>query len=105
MILAKGGSKTRSMQDVPLTIEFKGKELKGFAVPLLRSSQEKPTAFDIIIDKAFLGTLRLDKDGWRMDMHQDKELIDRIGNYIIAWYNTPETGIETDPEMTTLSGQ
>jgi hypothetical protein len=90
------------MQDVPLTIEFRGKQMTGFAVPLLRSSQEKPAAFDIIIDKAFLGTLRLDENGWCMDMHQDKELIDRIGNYIQAWYNNPEEGIESDPQVTSL---
>ncbi|HWJ92560.1 MAG TPA: hypothetical protein VNR87_15690 [Flavisolibacter sp.] len=83
------------MQDVPLTIDFKGRQLTGFAVPLLRSAQEKPTAFDIIIDKAFLGTLRLDPGGWRMDMHQDKELIQVIGNYILAWYN-PEPGAEPE---------
>jgi hypothetical protein len=105
MILVKGEAKTLSMQDVPLTIEFRGKQMTGFAVPLLRSSHEKPAAFDIIIDKAFLGTLRLGAEGWRMDMHQDKELIERIGNYIIAWYSKPETGQESDPEMSAISGQ
>jgi hypothetical protein len=90
------------MQDVPLTIEFRGKQMTGFAVPLLRSSQEKPLAFDIIIDKAFMGTLRLDAEGWRMDMHQDKELIDRIGNSIQAWYNNAADGIESDPQETAL---
>jgi hypothetical protein len=77
------------MQDVPLAIEFKGKRLKGFAVPLGNSPQGRPTAFDIIIDKAFLGTLRLNGQGWRMDTQQDPQLIETLGTYILSWYEKP----------------
>jgi len=74
------------MQDVPLMIDYKGKQMTGFAVPLANSIQERPTVFDIIIDKAFLGTLRKNAQGWKMDKEQDPHLIELIGRYISAWY-------------------
>ena len=74
------------MQDVPLTIDFRGRQLHGFAVPLVRSTQERPAAFDIIMDKVFLGTLRLKEAGWKMDTEQDPDLVEVIGRYILAWY-------------------
>ena len=74
------------MQDVPLMIDYKGKQMTGFAVPLANTIQEKPTTFDIIIDKAFLGTLRLNGQGWKMDKEHDPTLVDMIGRYITAWY-------------------
>jgi hypothetical protein len=74
------------MQDVPLTIEFKGRQFIGFAVPLGNSMQKRPTAFDIIIDKAFLGTLRQTEQGWKMDTEQDPEFLEILGKYILGWY-------------------
>ena len=74
------------MQDVPLMIDYKGKQMTGFAVPLANSIQERPTVFDIIIDKAFLGTLRMNAQGWKMDKEKDPHLIELIGRYISAWY-------------------
>lgn len=83
--------KHRSMQDVPLFLEFNGKQMKGFAVPLSRTSQQVPTTFDIIVDKAFLGTLRCDAQGWKMDTAQDPRLVSALGRCILSWYiNVPE---------------
>ena len=82
---------TPAMQDVPLSLEYNGKQLKGFAVPLTRSAQQVPTTFDIIVDKAFLGTLRCDAQGWKMDTAQDPRLISALGRCILSWYiNMPE---------------
>lgn len=90
------------MQDIPLTIDHKGRHLTGIAVPLGRSALDQPTSFDIIIDKAFLGTLRWHADQWRMDTHQDPQLVDKIGKYILAWYVRPIDGDE-DPDS--VNGQ
>ena len=65
--------------------------MKGFAVPLINSNGEKPEAFDIIIDKAFMGTLRLKGGSWKMDSLQDPDLVQLIANTLTDWYQ-PATG-------------
>ena len=80
---------TYTMQDIPLTIDFKGRHMKGIAVPLGRSALDQPPSFDIIIDKAFMGTLRWNAQGWKMDAHHDPQLVDKIGKYILDWYVRP----------------
>ena len=78
------------MQDVPLSIDYNGKQMKGFAVPLAQHAQQVPTTFDIIVDKAFLGTLRCDAHGWTMDTAQDPKLVSALGRCILSWYiNVP----------------
>jgi hypothetical protein len=74
------------MEDVPIAIVYKGKKLKGFAVPLIRSAHEYPSSFDIIVDKVFLGTLRHCDDGWTMDTNQEPELIEALGRCVMSWY-------------------
>ena len=74
------------MQDIPLTISFRGREMKGFAVPLVNSISDKPAAFDIIIDKAFMGTLRLQGGSWKMDTLQDPDLVQLIASTLTEWY-------------------
>ncbi|HEX6334186.1 MAG TPA: hypothetical protein VFZ78_08155 [Flavisolibacter sp.] len=73
------------MNDVPLSFDYNGKHITGVAVPL-NEEKEIPTAFDLIIDKAFLGTLRCNPKGWMIDTEQDPQLIQVIGRYIHAWY-------------------
>lgn len=75
------------MQDVPLTIRYREKEMKGFAVPLIKSTGERPAVFDIIIDKAFLGSLHFNGKEWYMDTEQDRELVQLIGQYLTEWYD------------------
>ncbi len=77
------------MQDIPLSINYKGKLLTGFAVPLGKLTFDESTAFDIIINKAFLGTLRWNENGWKMDSFQEAGLIEKIGTFIWAWYTRP----------------
>lgn len=74
------------MQDIPLDFSYKGKQMVGIAVPLGRSSEEKPAAYDIIIDKAFLGTLRCNSREWKLDTDQDPQLVEKICGHIQAWY-------------------
>lgn len=77
------------MQDIPLSFDYKGKLWKGFAVPLGRLAINEPTSFDIIIEKAFLGTLRWSSMGWKMDAPQDQQFVEKIGKFIMAWYARP----------------
>ena len=74
------------MQDIPLTITYNGNKLTGFAVPLVRSNYERPDAFDIIINKAFLGTLRVNSEDGKMDTAQDPILVKMIADYLRGWY-------------------
>jgi hypothetical protein len=85
------------MQDVPLLLDFNGKQLKGFAVPLSRTAQQVPTTFDIIVDKAFLGTLRCDAQGWKMDTAQDPKLVSALGRCILSWYISMPQKKQEDP--------
>src|SRR3982751_6648973 len=78
--------KLQFMQDVPLSFFLHGEQLNGLAVPLWRYSNEKPRAFDIILNKAFLGTLRLGPQGWKMDTQQDAGLIEILGRLMQEWY-------------------
>ena len=50
---------------------------------------DQPNSYDIIIEKAFLGTLRWNDKGWKMDTYQDPKLVEKIGKYILAWYVRP----------------
>ncbi len=81
------------MQNIPLKLNYDGSELTGFAVPLIRSNYDKPEAFDIIINKAFLGTLRITSDDGRMDTAQDPILVKIITDYLRNWYQ-PVAGIK-----------
>ncbi|MFL5738842.1 MAG: hypothetical protein ACJ75B_01385 [Flavisolibacter sp.] len=86
------------MEDVPIAIVYKGKKLNGFAVPLARSEQDYPSSFDIIVDKAFLGTLRHSQGGWTMDTNQESELVEALGHCVMAWYDSetsPENGLNS----------
>ena len=76
------------MEDVPIAIVYKGKKLKGFAVPLARFAQDYPSSFDIIIDKAFLGTLRHSQEGWTMDTNQEAGLVEALAHCVMAWYGS-----------------
>ena len=75
------------MQDVPIILDYQGKQFLGFAVPLPRNFEAVPTAFDIIIDKAFLGTLRRSRDSWSMDPEMAGGLVPALGQYIDEWYD------------------
>ena len=74
------------MQDIPLSITYNGSKLTGLAVPLVRSNYEQPDAFDIIINKAFMGTLRVNSEDGRMDTAQDPVLVKIITDYLRGWY-------------------
>ena len=75
------------MQNVPISIEYKGKYLTGVADPV-ESAEESgvPRSLVVYIHGKYLGILKCGSKGWSLDRPADPELVETLGNYIVAWY-------------------
>jgi hypothetical protein len=75
------------MQNVPIHIDYKGRELSGVADPVVSSEQDQvPRAHVVYLDGKFFGTIRCEKKGWVIDRPADLDLVQTIGEYLHAWY-------------------
>jgi hypothetical protein len=75
------------MQNVPIHIDYKGRELSGVADPVESSGKDQvPKAHIVYLNGRFLGTIRCDKQGWVIDRPADLDLVQTIGEYLHAWY-------------------
>src|SRR5687767_14311190 len=72
---------------VPLDFEFKGKQYKGMAVPMMMSCQEGVCSdLDVTLNNKHLGVIRCKKEGWRMTNVKPQGLVNAIGEEIHLWY-------------------
>jgi len=74
------------MRNVPLHIDFKGKHLTGVADPVETQKNVVPTSHTIYLGGKFIGTLRCEKDKWILDRPADLDLVEALGEYLLAWY-------------------
>jgi hypothetical protein len=72
---------------VPIEFEYKDKNYKGEAVPIIGTCGEGVCfELDITLNDEQLGIIRNSKSGWKMDLVKDKGLIRAIGEEILLWY-------------------
>jgi len=75
------------MQNVPISIDFKGRHLTGVADPVETSAESGfPRSLVNYLHGKFLGVLKCEQHGWNLDRPADPELVETLGNYILAWY-------------------
>ena len=74
-------------EPVPLKLEYNGQTYKGEAVPVPQTCVDKVCfELDITLNEENLGIIRRAKSGWKMDLVDDKDLVEAIGNEIQLWY-------------------
>jgi len=75
------------MQNVPIHIDYKGRQITGVADPL-QSKEEQgiPLTHIVYLSGKYLGILSCEKEGWNLDRPADPELVETLGKYIHAWY-------------------
>jgi hypothetical protein len=57
------------MRNVPIHLDYKGKHLTGVADPVETNN-----------------VVRCEKDKWVLDRPADLELVEALGEYLVAWY-------------------
>lgn len=78
---------TTCMQNVPISIDFRGRHLTGVADPVDTSIEDGvPRSLVVYLQGRYLGLLQCSPEGWRLDRPADPELVETLGNYIHAWY-------------------
>jgi hypothetical protein len=74
-------------EPVPLQFEYKGKMYTGEAVPVPKTCKDGICyELDFSLNDDTLGIIRSAKSGWKMDLVEDKKLVEAIGNEIQLWY-------------------
>ncbi|MDQ3552640.1 MAG: hypothetical protein M3413_14075 [Bacteroidota bacterium] len=74
------------MTTIPLILDFKGRELKGTAIPLEETITDGvPTAYAINLGEEYIGVIHCHPGGWKMDTDQDPEMVDAIGGFLHNW--------------------
>jgi len=75
------------MRRLHLSIDYKGRHIKGEALPMNAPVQQGiPLVHKLIIEGEDYGMIRCTKENWLADKIKDPELVKAIGNYIHAWY-------------------
>jgi hypothetical protein len=75
------------MKPFHLSINYKGKQIQGEALPLSGAEEQGiPLVHKLIIDGQDQGLIRCTNKSWDADQIKDKKLVEEIGNYIHAWY-------------------
>jgi len=75
------------MQNVPIRLDYKGRELTGVADPVETSAEDGvPRSLIVYLSGKYLGTLECSPEGWRLDRPAEPDLVEELGNYIHAWY-------------------
>ncbi len=69
---------------ISIEIEVQGKKYWGFLNP----SQEKPfpSSFDLYFWGDYYGQIRYTPEGWESSNLGHTPVIERVGEYIMAWY-------------------
>lgn len=74
-------------EPIPVDFEYKGKQYKGEAIPVLDTCRDGVCfELEIMLNDQQMGIIRRMKSGWRMDLVKDQKLVDAIGNRILLWY-------------------
>lgn len=72
---------------IPLEIQYKGKTLKGEAVPVSQTCREKVCyELEVSLDNTNLGLIQCTPKEWKMKYVADKKLVHAIGEEISEWY-------------------
>jgi hypothetical protein len=70
-----------------LEFEFKGKSIKGEAVPVKSGCQDGICdQHQVSINNEAIGVIRCTKSGWKMGSIADQEFVDAIGHELFLWY-------------------
>ena len=72
---------------VPIEMQYNNKIYKGEGRPLANNCIEGVCfELDITLNNEHLGTIRCEKDGWKMSTVPDQSFVDAIGQEISLWY-------------------
>jgi len=72
---------------IPIEFEYKGKKFKGEGVPVPQTcTRGFCYELDITLNNETLGIIRYGASGWKMDLLEDRHLIDAIGACILEWF-------------------
>lgn len=74
-------------EPVPVVFEYKGKEYKGEAIPVIDTCREGACfELEVMLNDEQLGIIKKMKSGWKMDLVKDQKLVNMIGERILLWY-------------------
>ena len=73
---------------VPIEIEHNGKKYKGEAKPLADSCRDNVCyELDVVLNGEYYGTISAEKNlKWKIRNCVDEELVNKIGEEILLWY-------------------
>ena len=75
------------VQNVPIRIDFRGRQITGVADPVSTSIEDGiPRSLILYLHGRYMGLLQFSQEGWTLDRPADPELVETLGNYIYAWY-------------------
>jgi len=73
------------MNNIPLSINYQGMILKGYASPLHCSEDAVPTSLLVYIQGWCIGTICYTGEKWAMDQPIDSKFVDALGSYIHSY--------------------
>lgn len=77
----------KKLETVPLDLEYKNKQFKGFAVPMMESCAGGTcNEFDVTLNDKHLGVIRCAKNGWYMNGVKPQSFVNAIGEELFLWY-------------------
>jgi len=74
-------------QPVPLEFDYKDKTYKGEAIPIPQTCGSGMCAeLEITLNNDNMGIIKRMKNNWKMDLVEDQDLVDAIGQAVEQWY-------------------
>jgi len=74
------------MVRIPIKFEHEGKHYEGYFSEVTGMGHNTGSVWHLMVNKYYLGCLRLSNGKWFFDSNMMSEMADYFGEYITLWY-------------------